>query len=126
MLIDSHVLLWILTDDERLGVRARRRLAESAHVHVSSVSVLELTIKKMLGRLTFPDDFPALITQEGLQHAPWAAEDADGIRQFPELIRHDPFDRALLAQAARHGWEFMTADERILKLGLPWLVDARA
>ena len=126
MLVDRHVLLWILTDDPRLGGSARRRLAQSPQVFVSSISVLEMTIKKMLGRLTFPDDLPALISREGLRNAPWAAEDAERLLQFPEFVRHDPFDRALLAQASRQDWEFLTADERLLRLGLPWVVDARA
>ena len=125
VLVDSHVLLWIVSGDDRLGPDARRRLRSSQGVHVSAITVLELTIKKMLGRLDLPDDLTALLEQQGLRHAAFEAQDAALLERYPALVRHDPFDRALLAQATRHDWAFMTADERLLGLGLDRVIDAR-
>ncbi|GMA33035.1 type II toxin-antitoxin system VapC family toxin [Litorihabitans aurantiacus] len=125
MLIDSHVLLWLLADDDRLGAAARTRLTRAARVHVSAITFLELTIKAMLGRVSTPERFAELVAQQGLHHAPFTAEDAEAVRLLPGLDRHDPFDRSLLAQAQRQGWDFMTADARLLALGLAGTVDAR-
>lgn len=126
MLLDSHVLLWVLTDDPRIGPSARRSIAAAAAVHVSAITLLELTVKRMLGKLELPQDLAGLIASQGLRHQPWHAEDAQRIEGFLGLVRHDPFDRALLAQAHHRGWLFLTADERLLALGLDQVVDARS
>lgn len=93
---------------------------------MSAVTVLELSIKHQLGRLALPADFFASLPGQGFQLVPLTGEEAAGIEEFPSLVRHDPFDRALLAQASAHGWRFLTADTRLLRLGLDWVVDARA
>lgn len=125
MLIDSHVLLWLLTDDRRLGPTARESLRLASAVHVSAITFLELAIKAMLGKVSTPTDFARLVAAQGLRHAPFEADDAEAVSQFPDLARHDPFDRALLAQSRRHGWTFVTADGRLLDPGLEWVLDAR-
>jgi hypothetical protein len=38
------------------------------------------------------------------------AEHAEALGDFPELTRHDPFDRLLVAQASRTGLQLLTAD----------------
>ena len=54
-----------------------------------------------------------------------AARDAEGIRAYPELVRHDPFDRLIVAQAERAGMHMLTADQVLLDLKRPFIVDAR-
>ena len=53
-----------------------------------------------------------------------SAEHAEGIREFPELIRHDPFDRLIVAQASQAGLRLLTADRVLLGLGRAFVVDA--
>jgi PIN domain nuclease of toxin-antitoxin system len=52
------------------------------------------------------------------------AEHAEGIRDFPELTRHDPFDRLLVAQASRSSMLLVTADRVLLGLERDFIVDA--
>lgn len=126
VLVDSHVLLWILAGDPRLTERSRQVLTGAERVHVSGITMLELSMKELLGRLTLPSDLAATITAQGMLHAPFDADDAAALRLLPAaLVRHDPFDRALLGQALRRDWDLVTADERLLALGLPWVLDAR-
>ena len=48
------------------------------------------------------------------------------VARFPTLVRHDPFDRMIFAQAAsRPNTTFFTADKTLIALGLDWVVDAR-
>jgi PIN domain nuclease of toxin-antitoxin system len=49
---------------------------------------------------------------------------ADAMRTFPELVRHDPFDRLLVAQAYASDMDFLTADRALLNLGHDFIVDA--
>jgi len=57
---------------------------------------------------------------------PLKAEDFLELSGFPSLMKHDPMDRILLCQAARHNVRFLTADQKLLALGLDWIVDATA
>lgn len=126
LLLDSHVALWALNQDSRLGPVTTARLGEAAAVHVSAASVWELTIKAMLGRIQLPTNFPDRLVDEGSVLLDVTAAHAEGLRRFPEVVRHDPFDRLLLAQASIENLHFLTADRVLLALGLDFVLDARA
>lgn len=124
LLLDSQVLLWLLDDNPRLGPQARQVITSAQGVHVSAATVWELTIKTMLGKLTVPDDLSKRLTGQGLELLSVTAEHAEAIRDFPELTRHDPFDRLLVAQAALTGLRLLTADHVLLDLHRDFIVDA--
>lgn len=124
ILLDSHVVLWALTDDPRLGAEARRLIATTPTRYVSSITHVEITIKAMLGKLTVPDDLPDRLTALGLESLPFTSRHAQGLTVFADLIRHDPFDRMLLAQAHVDGLRLITGDRRLL--GFDQVIDARA
>ncbi|WP_324651606.1 type II toxin-antitoxin system VapC family toxin [Georgenia sp. H159] len=125
ILLDTNALLWVLAGDEALGPTARERLATSGPVHFSAVSVLEITIKEMLGRLEVPGDVSAGAQRAGLVELPFRAGHASGLTEFSALARHDPFDRMLLSQAAREHLLLLTSDRLLLALDIEWVVDAR-
>jgi PIN domain nuclease of toxin-antitoxin system len=124
LLLDSQAALWVLDDNPRLGPNARRLIATAAAVHVSAATVWELTIKAMLGKLSIPEGFAALLAGQGLVLLSITAAHADGISQFPELTKHDPFDRILMSQASHDGLLLITADRVLLGLDQDFVVDA--
>jgi PIN domain nuclease of toxin-antitoxin system len=124
LLLDSQALLWLLDDNPRLGSRARQAITSAQGVHVSAATVWELTIKSTLGKLSVPADFSQRLSAQGLALLSITAEHAEAIRDFPELVRHDPFDRLLVAQAARAGLRLLTADQILLGLGRDFILDA--
>lgn len=126
LLLDTQVVLWILDRNPRLGPSARARIADATAVHVSAATVWELTIKSMLGKLTVPDGLSGLLKEQGFALLTITAEDAEAIREFPEIARHDPFDRVLVAQADRAGLTLLTADRILLALGNDFIIDAAA
>jgi PIN domain nuclease of toxin-antitoxin system len=127
LLLDTQVVLWVLDGNaRRLGLAARDRIAQATAVHVSAATVWELTIKSMLGKLTVPAGLPGLLKEQGFELLTITAEDAEAIRGFPEIGRHDPFDRVLVAQADRAGLTLLTADRILLALGHDFIVDAAA
>ena len=123
MLLDTNALLWVLMGHKDLGARARSTIAGGASF--SSVSVLEITIKTMLGKLAVPRDVAVDAPRAGLTELPFTARHAHRVSAVPELVRHDLFDRMLLAQAQAEGRPFMTADGVLLGLGLDWVIDAK-
>ena len=124
LLLDRQALLWLLDDNPRLGPRARRAITSAQGVHVSAATVWELTIKTMLGKLSVPADLSTRLTAQGLELLSITAEHTEALRDFPELTRHDPFDRLLVAQASRTGLQLLTADKILLDLGRDFILDA--
>ena len=124
LLLDTQAVLWLLDDSPRLGPVARQTIMSSSRVHVSAATVWELTIKSMLGKLTVPAELSRRLTEQGLLLLSVTAEHAEGVRAFPELARHDPFDRLLVSQASQAGLQLLTADRVLLGLGRPFIVDA--
>lgn len=126
LLLDSHVAIWALEGNPRLGPRAREMIASAVEVHVSAATIWELTIKAMLGKISIPDKLVSQLADQGLSTLSVTAEHAEALRDFPELSRHDPFDRLLIAQANQAGLRFLTVDRALLALGHDFIVDATA
>jgi len=95
-------------------------------VHVSSISLLELTIKALNGKISIPNQLSRQLVDKGLLLLNLAPDHVDGLSDFPELSGHDPFDRSLVAQASQAGLRFLTADRVLLALGRDFIVDATA
>ena len=110
VLLDSHVLLWWLFEDDRLSDAAHEVIAEGAdEVVVSAASVWEIGIKRALGKLAAPGDLPEQVATSGFTAWPMTVDDA---RAAANLPRHhgDPFDRMLVAQARERDATLMSAD----------------
>ncbi len=123
LLLDSHVIVWLMRGDRHLGPRCR--VIEDHHpAYYSGVTVFELMIKRLNGRIELPGRLSAVLEEHGLRQLPLAGEHVEAMADFPELVGHDPFDRALLAQAHVEGLTFITADQRLLAMGRPGVLDA--
>lgn len=112
LLLDTHVLLWWLSDDERLPERMRAAVADGENeVFVSAASAWEMSIKAALGKLTVPDGLREELERQGFTELPVTV--ADGLAAGA-LPRHhdDPFDRMIIAQAARRGLQLLSIDRR--------------
>ena len=112
LLLDTHVLLWWLFDDERLTPAMRAAIADPrTSVAVSAASAWEMAIKAARGKLTIPEDLAEEIARQGFEGLPVTVEDSLAAGALP---RHhdDPFDRMLIAQAVRRRFVLVTADRR--------------
>jgi PIN domain nuclease of toxin-antitoxin system len=123
VLLDTHVLLWLLEDNPRLGVDARGRITEGAAVYVSAASTWELAIKAAIGKLTLPDDLDNAIDRSGLRDLPVTRRHTLA-SELTALPHKDPFDAILVAQATVERLTLLTADAKLLK-AFPDAVDAR-
>jgi PIN domain nuclease of toxin-antitoxin system len=118
LLVDTHALLWWLTDDPALSAAARAAVADPANEPlVSTACVWEIAIKRSLGKLTAPDDLPERIPDAGFTWLPISAEHAWRVRDLPKHHR-DPFDRVLVAQALIERVPIITADPHFGEYGV--------
>ena len=112
LLLDTHVLLWWLADDPRLTPTMRDAIADpSTAVMVSAASAWEAAIKASVGKLRAPDGLQQELRRQGFDELPVTVDDGLVAGALP---RHhsDPFDRMLIAQAARRQLVLVTADRR--------------
>jgi PIN domain nuclease of toxin-antitoxin system len=117
-LVDTHVLLWWLADDPQLSPTARAAISDPrAEALVSAASAWEIAIKRSLGKLRVPDDFPARVEAGGFGWLPIDAEHAWRVRELPPHHR-DPFDRLLVAQALVERLPVVSADRRLDAYGI--------
>jgi PIN domain nuclease of toxin-antitoxin system len=110
LLLDTHVFLWWLENNPRLGSQAVAAIAnDSAHVFVSAVTAWEIEIKRALGKLNAPEDLSAAVTAKGFTHLPITFAHGASAGRLP-LHHRDPFDRMLIAQAQVEDLEVVSAD----------------
>jgi len=118
LLLDTHVLLWWLADDRRLGARHRALIADAANiVLVSSMTVAEIAIKTSLGKLEAPDDLLPTLEAGGFDELAFESRHAEVLRTLPWHHR-DPFDRMLIAQAIAEQLTVLTADPHFAAYGV--------
>lgn len=128
LLLDTHVLLWWLQDNRRLGTQAKALIRRSESlVFVSAATAWEIAIKVGLGRLDLgepPDTcVPRELDRNGFRPLRVTVAHALALTRLPPH-HQDPFDRLLVAQSILDGLSLMTADSALAEYGVA-IVDAR-
>ena len=122
LLIDTHALLWWLSDDPSLSAAARRAMAETSNVLlVSAASAWEIATKVRLGRLPgaaeLAADFQGFMRWEGFTTLDITAD--HGIRAGLLPGPHkDPFDRMLISQAQAENVPIVTNERTFETYGV--------
>jgi len=121
LLLDTHALLWWLTDDARLSLRARNAISDPERIVYSSpASAWEIATKHRIGRL--PEarellaDFSGMLLRADIEELPITTKHAVLAGTLAGAHR-DPFDRMLAAQALCESLEIVTTDDAIAVLG---------
>ena len=112
LLLESHALFWMLTDNPKLSYKARSLiLSDDNDVFFSPVSLYELTFKAHRGRMPLEAmHLPESVNTSGLQepgltsiHLIYAAR--------LDWNHGDPWDRILLARATLEDMRILSIDE---------------
>ena len=120
LLLDTHVLIWAVSDPDRLDAAVREAVTAPGNVVlVSSASVWEIAIKRALGRIDFPvDELPGLFDRMGVEALPISIDHAIVAGSLPRH-HNDPFDRMLIAQAQVDNVVLVTDDADIRRYDVP-------
>ncbi|MCX5739687.1 MAG: type II toxin-antitoxin system VapC family toxin [Proteobacteria bacterium] len=121
VLLDTHMVLWALTDSPRLSAKARAVLADAENeCWASSASVWEIAIKILLGKYELGQPLSAFgeaIEEAGFHTLDVTVRHAAAIEHV--VVSHaDPFDRLLLAQCEVETLRLLTADKVLSKLAV--------
>jgi len=113
LLLDTQVFIWWAARSRALKPALKDMISDPAHqVFVGAVTVLEIATKRRLKKLDFAGSPSGEIVNSGFSPLPVAPEDAEFAGEIVWDHR-DPFDRLLVAQAARRALTLITADATI-------------
>jgi PIN domain nuclease of toxin-antitoxin system len=123
--LDTHALVWWVSDPKRLGTRARRvieaAVAEGDALAVSSISTWEIAMLVAAGRLELTMDVATWVARvesvPGLSFVSVDNHIALRAVQLADFPHRDPADRIIIATALSLGATLVTADTRIRAYG---------
>jgi PIN domain nuclease of toxin-antitoxin system len=114
ILLDTHTAVWWADNPESLTSRARKAIESPSNtIWISSASAWELSIKVRSGKLSV--DVSRLVDQlarNGVRMLGIGMDDAIAAGSL-DWAHRDPFDRMLVAQAARLRYRLATRDHAI-------------
>ena len=121
LLLDTHIAIWALNDDDLLSVKARELILDPDNtIYYSTVSVWEVLLKHSRRPENIP--FDETDFSEGCKEAgfiPLNLADKHILavhtlsRRTDSKDHNDPFDRLLIAQAKVENLSFLTHDKLI-------------
>ncbi|HMJ98004.1 MAG TPA: type II toxin-antitoxin system VapC family toxin [Reyranella sp.] len=121
LLLDTHIVLWLDSGDERLGEATRRTIDTAwkagGRILISSVSVWEIAILVDKGFIEL--DLPVnewverFLDRPGLEAVALDHVTAARAYSLHHLEHRDPADRLLIASAIGLGCPLVTRDDRI-------------
>jgi PIN domain nuclease of toxin-antitoxin system len=120
MLIDSHILIWLIKGQDLISPAAAMVLDRlDDRPMISMASVWEIEIKRAIGKLdlgTFQWKNDNIT--EAVEILPITVADAVAAAGLP-FVHKDPFDRMLVAQALNRGLSIMSRDTLLRQYGVP-------
>ena len=124
IVLDTHVLIWAVNDDSRLGKTARQiidDMTQHSRVLIAAITPWEIAMLAQKGRIALGNDVGRWISRAlalpGVALAPLEAPiSVDSVR-LPGDFHADPADRMIVATARFHQVPLMTADQAILTYG---------
>ncbi len=136
IVLDTHVLIWAISDEAHLGRKARTEIEETARsdrVAVSAITPWEITMLVEKSRLQLGQDVRVWIenslARPGVYLAPIEPAIAIDSVRLPGDFHADLADRFIVATARYYNAPLLTADSAILSYatsGYVQVIDAMA
>lgn len=124
VLVDTHVLIWLLAGNPRLGAQSQvliRQAAAGNELYVSAITPWEIAMLVSKGKLVLEQDvgewIETALGQPGIRLMPLSPEIAVASTRLPGVIHGDPADRILVATARHLSALLVSADGLLLTYG---------
>lgn len=121
LLLDTHIVVWIVLNDRRLSAAQREALSNPDNeILVSPVIAYELTHLQMTHRILLREPMDRLQHLIGFNFIDLPRGIWRVVGELPDIHR-DPIDRMLIAHALTSGMTLATADANIRRYPVPFL-----
>jgi PIN domain nuclease of toxin-antitoxin system len=122
VLLDTHVLIWLVEGDKNLSTVARSAIEdEDNSLYLSISSLWEITIKLSLGKLdlqlSVDEMVESFLIPGGIEILQIETSHLSILRDLP-LHHRDPFDRLIIAQAQAENMTLISADGMFYRYGV--------
>jgi PIN domain nuclease of toxin-antitoxin system len=122
VLLDTHVLIWLVEGDKNLSSVARSAIEdEDNSLYLSIASLWEITIKLSLGKLdlqlSVDEMVESFLIPGGIEILQIETSHLSILRDLP-LHHRDPFDRLIIAQAQAENMTLISADGVFARYGV--------
>jgi PIN domain nuclease of toxin-antitoxin system len=101
-LLDTHILIWFLTGNERLSEKTKTIIKNiDNNCYISLASIWEIALKVKAGKLDLNisfDKLKSLLINNQIELLPVGFEHIQQLLSLPQH-HNDPFDRIIIAQA---------------------------
>ena len=125
LLLDTHVLIWLMRDAERISEPVYDKIQSAANenlVVISAITPWEIALLVAKKKITFEIDvldwIDAALALPGIRLEPLSPAIAVASTRLPWEMHSDPADRILAATARYLGAALVTADEQLLRYGV--------
>ena len=116
ILVDTHILIWLLSGDSMLSRSTQRILEDERNeIYFSSINIAEIAIKHVKNPLLMPltpEQVREAALENNLRELDFGSSHAAALASLP-LHHKDPFDRMLIAQAEGSQMKLMSHDDFI-------------
>src|SRR4029077_4296339 len=119
ILLDTHVVLWLTSDPDRLSAKAKTAIEDSRinkdGLAICDITLLELATLASKGRIQVSIGLEALFQELESRFVvlPITGRDCARGMAFPATYPKDPADRIIAATALVEGLSLVTADREI-------------
>ena len=122
IVLDTHVLVWLIEGSPRLGTQAQARIESEGRtdrIGISAITPWEVALLAVKGRLQLSMDVGVWIDRAlrtpGVELCPLEPTIALDAVRLPGDLHADPADRFLIATARYWSTALVTADAKILE-----------
>jgi len=124
LLLDTHILIWLMEGNTRLPMQVREQIAAAAlidEVIISAITPWEIAMlvskKKLSLQMDVQEWIDAALALPGIRLEPLAPAIAVASTRLPWEMHGDPADRILVATARHISAMLITADEQLVRYG---------
>jgi len=111
ILLDTHLVIWALSEPDKLSNEAKNLINKAEQIFVSSASIWEMAIKSSLGKLDADlDMITAELNKLGIFELAISWQHSKQVKLLPHHHR-DPFDRLIVSQAICEPLILLTHDK---------------
>ena len=112
IIIDTHIFLWLAADLQKINQKHLKYIKNiENNIYLSSLSIVEIMIKKSIGNLDFEGDILRVLDEMGIDILDFDARSALMLGLLP-FYHRDPFDRMIISQAITKKYKIISADKK--------------
>ncbi len=117
-ILDTHTLLWVLFEDEKLSEKARTAIRNPDNeIYVSTITYWEISLKYSISKIELEGITPEELTEKAreidIKTLELSEDEASTFYKLPRIKHKDPFDRLIIWQSIKRNITLISKDKEM-------------